>query len=317
MKITIADRLEKGIGHFHRIFGILVVLLLIFVFATGIFRVESDEVAIILRFGQLVGDTEETQILQPGLHFAFPYIIDEVIHIPIAKVQEVVVSTHTSANQTIGDDLSSSGYVLSGDHNVVLIEATVKYRITDPVAYALYHVDSAKAIDDAVSGRLFAIASSAQVDDLLTTGKQELASRAMREAQDILDSIGCGITITGVELTDVVPPLTLQSAFEAVTNASVEKQTLIEQANEYREMVVPLAEAQAQLLIDTATSNRETTISQMVQNIATFEGLLEQYNLSPASVLEASIRTRISAILSRMQIYIIPDDRIPSTILLP
>ncbi len=317
MKTTIADHLERGLRHFHRIFGILVVLLIVFVFATGVFRVESDEVAIILRFGQLVGDTEETQILQPGLHFAFPYIIDEVIYIPVSKVQEVVVNTHTSNNQSIGDDVTQNGYVLSGDHNVVLIEATVKYRITDPVAYALYHADSEKAIEDAVSGRLFAIASSAQVDDLLTTGKQALASRAMSESQDILDAIGCGITITGVELTDVVPPIALQSAFEAVTNASVEKQTLIEQANEYREMVVPLAQAEAQLLIDTATSNRETEISQMVQNIATFEGLLDQYELSPDSVMEASIRIRMSAILSRMQVVVIPDGKIPSTILLP
>ena len=58
---------------------------------TGVYKVDSNEVAVVLRFGKLTGTTTEERIKQPGLHFAFPYIIDEVIKVPVETVQEIVV----------------------------------------------------------------------------------------------------------------------------------------------------------------------------------------------------------------------------------
>ena len=77
-----------------RYFLVLVAVVVIMIAVSGIRVVKSGEVALILRFGKLVGNTYEEQVHEPGLLFAFPYIIDEVITVPTGNVMEQVVTTH-------------------------------------------------------------------------------------------------------------------------------------------------------------------------------------------------------------------------------
>ena len=102
---------------------VLVAAVVIMICLSGIRVVKSGEVAMILRFGKLVGNTYEEQVHEPGLLFAFPYIIDEVITVPTGNVMEQVVTTHyTSGPMT---SLRNNGYVITGDQNIAIISASV------------------------------------------------------------------------------------------------------------------------------------------------------------------------------------------------
>ena len=317
MKQPLASRMEKTLIYLKKGMSYFAMLIVLLILTTGIFRVQSDEVAIKLRFGKLVGDSPATQILQPGLHFAFPSVIDEIIYVPVAKVQELIVDTHTSVQGNVTFDVRSGGYVLTGDHNMVLMQATVKYRISNPVEYVLYHKQGEQIINDIVSGRLFAISAEMSVDELLTTGKTILMGRTMQETQAIADEMKLGVTITGVELTKIGPPAMLEDAFQAVNDATVQKKTLLEQANEYRERVVPEAQAKAQEYIDNAKTNRDTTIAEVHKQIASFNGLLTQYEKSPESVISTAIHPQIIQIMQKMNVILMVDDKKPASVILP
>ena len=129
---------------------ILVILVLLGICLSGVRIVKSGNVALILRFGQLVGDTYEEQVHEPGLLLAMPYIIDEVILVPTGSVIEQSVTTYYTEDR---GDTTRGGYVVTGDENIAVLSASVKYVIEDPVAYALNVSQVEQLINGAVSKR--------------------------------------------------------------------------------------------------------------------------------------------------------------------
>ena len=189
------------IKYFKWILFVAAVLIL----CSGIVRVDSNEEAIVLRFGSLVGDTREEQILKPGLHFTLPFFVDEVIKVPVQSVKELTVTTHMTNGNSL-KNLYESGYLLTGDNNIVLLSANVKYKITDPVAYALYIGDVDCTINGVVSGVLTETVCSMYVDQVLTTDRTALAETAKSASQSELDQLQVGVTVTNVEFSQIVPP---------------------------------------------------------------------------------------------------------------
>lgn len=260
-------------------FLILVVIVIAWICLSGIRIVKSGEVAIILRFGELVGDTYEEQVHQPGLLLAFPYIIDEVITVPTESVMEVKVTTHyTSGSMT---SLRNNGYVLTGDQNVAVVSAAVKYVISDPVAYALYVNDIDSIINGFVSSSMIDEAAAISVDALLTSGKDAYGTSVLNGAQAKLDAVGAGVTITTIELTNVRMPAEVKDIYDLVNAANVESSTMLEQAKIYRENLIPSAEAQRNTLISNANSKYSSAVAEANQDLAEFWGLLDEYNANP------------------------------------
>ena len=260
-------------------FLILVVIVIACICLSGIRIVKSGQVAVILRFGELVGDTYEEQIHEPGILFAFPYIIDEVVMIPVESVMEVTVTTHyTSGMMTT---LRNNGYLLTGDQNIAVVSASVKYVISDPVAYALYMNDIDSLINGFVSSSMIDNAAAMRVDDILTKEKDRFGSSVLNDAQEKLDAVGAGVSISTIELTNVRMPAEVKDIYDLVNSANVEKSTKIEQAHIYRENLIPSAEAQSNTLIANANARYSSAVAAANQDLAEFWGLLEEYRLNP------------------------------------
>ena len=126
---------EDVITTVSRCFIVLVVIVVICISFSGIRFVNPGEVAIVLRFGKIVGDTPEEQIHESGILFAFPYIIDEVITVPTGTVMERVIETHYTEGALT--TINNNGYVITGDNNIAFMKVSVKYTISDPIEYAL------------------------------------------------------------------------------------------------------------------------------------------------------------------------------------
>ena len=285
---------------------------------TGVYKVDSNEVAVVLRFGKLVGTTQEEQIKSPGLHFAFPYIIDEVIKVPVETVQEITVETHYSEDTTINRNIKTGGYVITGDSNLVLIRSVVKYKVNDPISYALYINEIGDIVTGVVSGETIPLVTSMPVDSVLTTEKTQLSSDLKKKSQEVLDELGCGITITNIELTNVIPPNETKDAFDAVNTASVKKQTLIQEANDYTESKIPKAQADSDSLVSEAKKNQAERIAKANEEVAEFNGLYEQYKANPDVVKNGVFRSRVSKVLQDAgATIIVPDGEEGAKVILP
>ena len=296
----------------------LIVILIVLICCSGIRVVNNYEVAVVLRFGRLVGDTREEQVREPGLLLAFPYVIDEVIKVPVGKVHEVSISTHADIADPTYAEIEDTGYVITGDENIIHIDATLKYQISDPVEYALYNSDPEVEINGVVSGVMASCAASKSVDGLLTDQKAEYGNEVIHQSQTILDGMEMGVTIVSLEFKSITPPSTLQYHFDQVNAASVEKETLIQQANQYREQVIPEANATADKMISDAQVEQHDRINKANDQVAEFYGLFEEYQQNQDVVYERVFREKVIAIFNQIGgKIVIPDGENTPQIFLP
>jgi len=275
---------------------------------SGVYRVESSQTAVVLRFGRLLGDTPEKQIKKPGLHYALPFFIDQVIKIPVYAVQEREITTHYEKN----------GYVLTGDKNIALIRAKVKYQINDAARYTLFISDAGEMIDGIISGELTRIAARSNIDSILTSGRARLSLDVMRNSQEIVDKLKMGVLVSSVELTEITAPAETIRYFEEVRNASVFKATSLQRAREYASTRILGAQAAAGALKQTAVSEQAARLAKARGEMAEFNGLYDQYARNPQIIMSGAFRRRVGGILQKAgKSVVIPAGAETPTILLP
>ena len=165
---------------------------------SGITVVKPDEVAVVLRWGRLVGDTPALQQHGPGLLFAFPRPVDRVVRVPVKHVWEIGVNTLAvvGRNNAEEDDVTSNvtldpltqGYALTGDQNIVRVAMAVRYRVRDPAEWAFYGPPSEDILRVEVTAAMVRSLGEMGVDRVLADGRKSLIATATRRAQAGLDA---------------------------------------------------------------------------------------------------------------------------------
>lgn len=284
---------------------VLVVLVILGICLSGVRIVKSGNVALILRCGQLVGDTYEEQVHEPGLLLAMPYIIDEVIMVPTGSVIEQSVITYYTPDT---GNSSDGAYVVTGDENIAILSASVKYVISDPVAYALNVSNVESMINGAVSNAMLCQAAQTDVDELLTSGKDAFTTASIKLASQSLDAAKAGVTLTNLELTQVSMPQEVRTIYNQVNSSTVYAQTIIENANNYRTTVVPYAQSSAANQIALATANKATAVGNANTALVEFWGLLEEYRQNPQVVRTRLYSQKVTQMMQTIQrVHVVQD----------
>ena len=306
----VGDLLNTCVKYFKWIVLAIVVVILL----SGIRTVQQGEVAVILRFGKLVGDTHEEQVHEPGLLFAFPYIIDEVITVPTGKVFDLSIETHYTAEKMSGD-LEKDGYCITGDHNIAVISTSLKYVVSDPVKYALFNSDINATVRGVVSASITSHVASVSIDSLLTDGKDEFVSEVLRIAQESLDRLGCGVRLTNLDIGNIAPPAEVKSLFDNVNSATVSVQTALAEAEQYRESLIPSTNSTVDSMISSAKVNQNTAVSDANALLAEFYGLLEEYEAQPDVVILRVYNEKLTALYNKIGTTILVDQNTPHIVL--
>lgn len=280
---------EDIITTISRCFIVLVVIVVICIAFSGIRFVKPGEVAIVLRFGKVVGESQDEQIHQPGILFAFPYIIDEVVTVPTGTVMERVVETHYTDGALT--TINNNGYVITGDNNIAFMKVSVKYTISDPINYALKVKDVEKILDACVSNAMLEKAASTNFDAILTTGKEEFAKSVSTLAQRNINSNNLGVKITSFDFLNVEPPSELKYVYDSVNAASIDVEKILKEANQYKTQKEIEAKASVEQLISTTNANKAQKVSAANSDLSEFWGTIEEYEKSYAS--RTVVRTRI------------------------
>lgn len=299
------DLFSQILTHVTRYLRVLVVLVFLGICLSGLRVVKTGNVALILRCGQLVGNTYEEQVHEPGLLLAMPYIIDEVIIVPTGSVIEKSVTTYyTPDNQKT----ATGGYVVTGDENIAVLSASVKYVISNPVDYALSVRDVDQMINGAVSNAMLCQAANTDVDLLLTSGKDSFAKNALAMAADSLARIGCGVQLTNLELTQVSMPQEVRTIYNQVNSSTVQAQTLIENATNYKNTMIPYAQSSANSAVALAQVEKSEAISKAETAVAEFWGLLEEYEANPQVVRTRLYAQKVSQLLATIRrVHVVQD----------
>lgn len=296
--------LEDVLKTVSRVFVVLIIAVVVGIAFSGVRIVKSGEVAMVLRFGKLVGDTPEEQIHKPGLLFCFPGFIDEVVTVSTDSVMQQDVYTHYT-----DESIADGTYMLTGDNNVVLINAMLKYKVSDPVAYALRINEMESLIDSSVRNVMLEASARTDVDVIMTSGKKDFQDTIYTEVQTRLDKLDAGIAVQALELTNVTMPKPVKNVYEGVNAAVIEASTLLEEAQQYWNTVVPSAEAYAQNLISSAESTHSSKVATANMELTEFWGVLEEYKRDPEVVRTRIYSQKLSTILDTIgSIRIVQDD---------
>jgi len=262
-------------GSFGAVLALAVILVLGYVVFQSFYTVNEQERAVVLRFG------EYSKTESPGLRFKVPLIDD------VTKV--LVTSVRTA---------QSSGQMLTQDENLVTVDLQVQYRVGDARDYVLNVRDSNQALAFATDSALRHEVGSSSLDDVLTEGRAELAVRVEQRLQGFLKEYGTGLEIVRVNVESTQPPAAVQDAFREVQRAREDEQRVKEEAETYRNKVVPEARGQAQRMLEEANAYKQEVIERARGETARFLELLAVYQMAPEVTRERMYLQTLETVLS-------------------
>jgi len=242
--------------------------------ATGIYRVEPDEEGLVLRFGAYVGSTP------PGLNYHAPWPISTVLLLPVTRINRVEIGFRSNAGDEADTsprspdgrgepsrtflparDLAEESLMLTGDENIVDINASVFWRISNAPDYAFNTRNPADTVKAAAESVLRQVVGHTDIQSALTGGRAAIEQAVTTGTQAILDQYKTGVEITQVQLQKVDPPADVIEAFRDVQRANTDADTARNDAQSYANDIVPRARGDAAAVMAQANGAKQAAVA--------------------------------------------------------
>ena len=291
---------EVEIPEFNfKIIPLLVAALALWLF-TGVYMVGPDEVGVVRTFG------EYTRVAQSGLNYHIPYPIEQVKTPAVTEVKRIEIGFRTLNNGQYRT-VEKESLMLTGDENIVDAEMIVQYKIKDPVAYLFKIVEPELTVREAAEASLRTVVGRNKIDETLTTGKFQIQEGTKTQLQLILDKYESGIHVVAVQLQDVSPPKEVIGAFKDVASAKEDKNRMINQAEGYRNDIIPKARGEAEAMIRDAEGFRESRIKRSEGDAAKFTTILKEYRKAKSITQKRLYLETMERVLPGIEKIIVPD----------
>ena len=286
-----------GFGSGRGIF-ILLVLALVFWGFTMVYRVEPDEQGVVLRFGKFVRTTPA------GLHFKAPTPFERVLTPKVTRVNREDIGFRSTGGTTgVGArSVPEESLMLTGDENIVEVQFAVFWIIKDAGKYlfnirnpaqtvkaaaesAMREVIGRSAIQKPGDQRSSSIAtkvvSGMLIQDILEKGRRDVEQGSVKLLQRILDDYGSGIQINQVQMQKVDPPGQVIDAFRDVQRAEADKQRLRNEAEAYRNDILPRARGEAAQMVQQAEGYKRQVVAKAQGETSRFSAIFKEYKTAP------------------------------------
>lgn len=259
-----AERLKGGVpGGGMGVALVLLVVAAVYLL-TGIYRVETDERGVVLQFGKHLTTTD------PGLRYHLPWPIQSVF----------VVKTESQQNIEIGATERESR-MLTGDSNILDLQFNVQWIVADPREFLFNVATPEIVIKTTAESVVREVVGRSTFSNISERGRQEAEEQVKVEMQRILNSYGAGVLIAQVKFGKVDPHPLVVDAYLDVTTARADRTKMENQAEAYRNKIVPEAEGQAARVVAEAEAYREQVIREAEGEAQRFTSVYNEYRLAP------------------------------------
>ncbi len=293
-EISVPDKL-LSMGIFPTI-GIAVVIWLLL----GLYSVGPDEVGVVQRFG------EYNRVVSSGLNYHFPYPIETVQTPKVTEVKRIEIGFRTIGKNQYRT-IEQESLMLTGDENIVDAELIVQYKIKDPIDYLFNFIGPELTLREASEASLRTVVGRHNIDQALTSGKLMIQEETKELLQITLDKYETGVIVVAVQLQDVSPPKQVIDAFKDVASAKEDKNRMINEAEGYRNDIIPKARGEAQAMIREAEGFRESRIKRAEGDVAKFKAIVKEYNKAKDVTKERLYLEAMEEILPGIDKYIVPN----------
>ena len=298
-KIIIGDQEVEIPDLNFKIIPVLIIILFLWLL-TGIYSVGPDEVGVVRTFGKF------SRVAQSGLNWHFPLPIETVNTPKVTQVKRIEMGFRTLKNGQYRR-VEKESLMLTGDENIVDAQMIVQYKIKDPVAYLFNIVGPELTVREAAEASLRTVVGRNKIDETLTTGKFTIQEETKEQLSVILDNYESGIHIVAVQLQDVSPPKEVMGAFKDVASAKEDKNRMINQAEGYRNDVIPKARGEAESMIRDAEGFKESRIKRSEGDAAKFTTVLKEYRKAKSITEKRLYLETMQKVLPGVEKFIVPD----------
>jgi modulator of FtsH protease HflK len=306
-----SQALAEALGSSFTIVKIVMGLMVLAFICSGFFQVGPQEKAVKLRFGKPVGEGEKS-LLSAGLHWSFPYPIDEVVRIPISQIQTVTSDNGwyfttpemelSGQEMPAGPDLNPAidSFLLSADTNIIHSRATLAYHVADPLRYTFDFSDASNAVRNALDNALLFTAAKFSADDALINAKAQFQDAVQERVADQLEVQNLGIVVDYCTV-DSVPPRQLTEVFNEVLIAREKRSETINEALSYANQTTNTAIATAASIVNQAQSAKFNYVTNLVASANQFNDILPYYRQDPSLYMQQTFVQMIGPALTNVE----------------
>ena len=286
---------------------LLAAVLVVLWVASGFYRVEPDEQGVVLRFGAYKYKTG------PGLNWHMPWPIEEVLRPAFTRVNRVEVGYRSSGGdlqaQTGLDskprDVGVESLMLTGDENIIDINFSVFWQINDPEKFLFNIRDPEGTVKMVAESAMREIIGQLPIRAPLFENRQEIGDRTRARMQELLDAYQSGVSVSQVQLLKADPPVEVIDAFNDVQRAKADQERLRNEAEAYRNNMIPVARGEAEKTIQEAEAYREQVVDVAQGEAKHFTSVQQAYHMAPDVTAKRLYIETIEDILKNSQKVVI------------
>ena len=256
--------------------GLIIVVIIVIGAATGFYKVEEAERGVVLRFGAHVDTTEK------GLHWRIP-MIESVEKVNVAERRQVPYKAT----------------VLTQDENIIDLQGSLQYKISNAEKYLFNVRNPETSLNHAIESAIRLSVGQSKMDFIITEGRNEIAFRIQNTVQEIVDQYNTGIAIIEVNIQEVSPPGPVKQAFQDVIQAREDKQRSINEAEAYRNEVLPKARGAAARILEEADAYEKEVVARAEGEAERFTKLLKEYNKAPGITRDRLYLDMMESVLNK------------------
>ena len=258
--------------------SVIIALVLGVVAWSTFYQVSTEEVGVVLRFGEFIKTTD------PGLHIKIPFV-DHVERVPVTRQLNETFGFRTSdggvRSAVSTAQVEDESLMLTGDLNVAVVDWIVQYRVVDPYLY-LFKVDNVTdTFRDMNEATMRAVIGNRTVTEVLTVGRQAVETEVKERLQALSDQYETGIAVDLIVLQDVNPPDPVKPSWDEVNQAQQQRDRMINEAQTRYNQVIPRAEGEALQTILQAEGYALDRVNRSEGEASRFVSIYEEYRSAP------------------------------------
>lgn len=260
-----------------RLLGLVVMVLVGLWFSTGIYKVEPEEQGVILRFGAY------HRLADPGLNYHLPLPLERVIKVPVTTIERVEVGTRTAVagrSGQAGRNVPEESLMLTGDENIVDIDFEVQWKVRDPSKFLFSVREPEATVKSVAESAMREVVGRTPIAKVLTEGRASIETEARTIMQQVLDNYGAGIDIVRLQMREVQPPSAVIDAFRDVQTARADRERARNEAETYRNDIIPRARGEAARILQEAEAYQQQVVARAEGEAGRFVSVVEKYKLA-------------------------------------
>ncbi|VAW61011.1 HflK protein [hydrothermal vent metagenome] len=255
----------------------LIVIAAIIWLLTGTYKITEAERGVVLRFGK------HAYTVESGLHWHFPSPIEKVLKVDVSNIQE----------------FSLKSTMLTQDQNIIDIDITVQYQVGIAEDYFFNMRNPVRTLSEATESALRQHVGRSTMDYVFGDGREDIALSTEETIQQILDSYKSGIEVRQVNLQEAKPPEPVKASFDDVTQAVEDEVKLKNQAEAYRNEILPTARGESARMLEQAKAYKQEVVARAEGDVQRFKSIYKEYRKAPAVTRDRLYIETVEQVLSQ------------------